>query len=158
MYNSKNRLNNCVFYVCKVYSENCARQVLKLAFNNNTSFWTLLPHQFFLGEINILAPKQFPRLQKVSCEGDFLVLYSNVLKYLKRLFDVTPERPESAFGEIWSDTVKPVRLLWGSDEFCSVFVHIRLANQMLMLMSGRVARQGSNRMVISPAVAQQKRS
>ena len=55
----------------------------------------------------------------------------------------------AAFAQITSNTVCPVRPVRGSDEFCSVFVHIRLANQMLMLVSGGVARQGSRRMVIS---------
>lgn len=55
-----------------------------------------------------------------------------------------------------SRTVSPVRLLRGPVEVCSMFVHIRLANQMLMLVSGRVARQGSYRMVISVELARSK--
>jgi len=46
-------------------------------------------------------------------------------------------------------TVMPV-------EVGSVFLHIRLANQMLMLVSGRVARQGSYGMVISVELAGNK--
>lgn len=59
----------------------------------------------------------------------------------------------TSFAQPRSCTISPVRPLRGSFEVCSVFVQIRLANQMLMLVSGRVARQGSYRMVISVELA-----
>lgn len=62
----------------------------------------------------------------------------------------------TTFAQLRSCTVSPVRTLRGPVEVCSVFVHIRLANQMLMLVSGRVARQGSYRMVISVELAYNK--
>lgn len=62
----------------------------------------------------------------------------------------------ASFAQLRSCTVSPVRPVRGSVEFCSVFVQIRLANQMLMLVNGRVARQGSYRMVISVELAYNK--
>lgn len=62
----------------------------------------------------------------------------------------------TSFAQPRSCTISPVRPLRGSFEVCSVFVQIRLANQMLMLVSGRVARQGSYRMVISVELAYNK--
>lgn len=62
----------------------------------------------------------------------------------------------TSFAQLGSCTVRPVRPSQGSVEFCSMFVQIRLANQMLMLLNGRVARQGSYRMVISMELADNK--
>ncbi len=62
----------------------------------------------------------------------------------------------AAFAHLRSSTVSPLRPMPEPVVVCSVFVHIRLANQMLMLVSGRVARQGSYRMVISVELAYNK--
>lgn len=61
-------------------------------------------------------------------------------------------------AQLRSYTISPGGPLRMPGGFCLVFVHIRIANQMLMLVSGRVARQGSYRMVISMKLAYNKKA
>lgn len=62
----------------------------------------------------------------------------------------------SSFAQMRFYTVSCQKPLQGSAEFCFVFVPIRLANQMLMLVNGSVARQGSCRMVIRAELTHNK--